>query len=37
MTSFGESAPAEPLYEEFGFTVDNLVARVTVPGGRAVE
>ncbi|MFJ5495148.1 transketolase-like TK C-terminal-containing protein, partial [Pectobacterium sp. CHL-2024] len=25
MTSFGESAPAELLFEEFGFTVDNVV------------
>ncbi|KML69031.1 transketolase [Pectobacterium peruviense] len=27
MTSFGESAPAELLFEEFGFTVDNVVAK----------
>ncbi|MEG9538796.1 transketolase-like TK C-terminal-containing protein, partial [Pantoea piersonii] len=27
MTSFGESAPAEQLFEEFGFTVDNVVAQ----------
>ncbi|QUY48204.1 transketolase [Serratia plymuthica] len=27
MTSFGESAPAEQLFKEFGFTVDNVVAR----------
>ena len=26
MTTFGESAPAELLFEEFGFTVDNVVA-----------
>lgn len=27
MTRFGESAPAEDLYKEFGFTVDNVVSR----------
>ena len=27
MTSFGESAPAEQLFKEFGFTVDNVVAK----------
>lgn len=27
MTSFGESAPAELLFEEFGFTTDNVVAK----------
>ncbi|WP_410528884.1 transketolase [Serratia sp. AXJ-M] len=27
MTTFGESAPAEQLFKEFGFTVDNLVAK----------
>ncbi len=27
MTSFGESAPAEELFKEFGFTVDNVVAK----------
>lgn len=27
MTTFGESAPAEALFEEFGFTVDNVVAQ----------
>ncbi|RLM28218.1 transketolase [Brenneria alni] len=27
MHSFGESAPAELLFEEFGFTVDNVVAK----------
>ena len=26
MHSFGESAPAEQLFETFGFTVDNVVA-----------
>ncbi|MBK5144434.1 transketolase, partial [Budviciaceae bacterium BWR-B9] len=26
MRSFGESAPAEQLFVEFGFTVDNVVA-----------
>jgi transketolase len=26
MTTFGESAPAGELFEEFGFTVDNVVA-----------
>jgi transketolase len=28
MTSFGESAPAGELFQEFGFTVDNVVAAV---------
>ena len=28
MTRFGESAPAEDLYKEFGFTVENVVAKV---------
>jgi transketolase len=28
MTTFGESAPAEQLFAEFGFTVDNVVAKV---------
>lgn len=28
MTSFGESAPAEQLFEHYGFTVDNVVATV---------
>ena len=28
MDSFGESAPAGALFEEFGFTVDNVVAAV---------
>ncbi|MCP6646356.1 hypothetical protein NL493_29860, partial [Klebsiella pneumoniae] len=27
MTTFGVSAPAEQLFEEFGFTVDNVVAK----------
>ncbi|WP_392561874.1 transketolase [Orbus sturtevantii] len=27
MTSFGESAPAELLFKEFGFTVDNVIAQ----------
>nr|WP_190316449.1 hypothetical protein [Pantoea sp. M_5] len=27
MTSFGESAPADQLFELFGFTVDNVVAK----------
>ncbi|MBE0508769.1 MAG: hypothetical protein IBX50_18955, partial [Marinospirillum sp.] len=26
MESFGESAPAEQLFEEFGFTVENVIA-----------
>lgn len=26
MTTFGESAPADQLFEEFGFTVDNILA-----------
>jgi transketolase len=29
MTTFGESAPAELLFKEFGFTVDNVVAKAT--------
>ncbi|SEI45350.1 transketolase [Allopseudospirillum japonicum] len=29
MQSFGESAPAELLFEHFGFTVDNVVAQVS--------
>lgn len=28
MTSFGESAPAEQLFKEFGFTVDNVIKTV---------
>lgn len=27
MTTFGESAPAELLFKEFGFTVENVVAK----------
>jgi transketolase len=27
MTGFGESAPAEDLFKEFGFTVENVVKR----------
>jgi transketolase len=27
MVRFGESAPAEDLYKEFGFTVDNVVEK----------
>ncbi|MRG06068.1 hypothetical protein, partial [Klebsiella oxytoca] len=27
MTTFGESAPADLLFEEFVFTVDNVVAK----------
>jgi transketolase len=27
MTRFGESAPAADLFKEFGFTVENVVAR----------
>lgn len=27
MTSFGESAPAEQLFEKFGFTVENVIAK----------
>ena len=30
MHTFGESAPAEELYKEFGFTVDNVVAKAKV-------
>jgi transketolase len=26
MTTYGESAPANQLFEEFGFTVDNILA-----------
>jgi transketolase len=26
MSTFGESAPADQLYKEFGFTVENIVA-----------
>jgi len=28
MTSFGESAPADQLFEHFGFTQDNVVTKV---------
>jgi transketolase len=28
MNRFGESAPAEELFKLFGFTTDNLVAKV---------
>ena len=28
MNSFGESAPADQLFKLFGFTVDNVVAKV---------
>ncbi|PLR36216.1 transketolase, partial [Chimaeribacter arupi] len=27
MTTFGESAPAEKLFELFGFTVENVVSK----------
>ncbi|WP_418946895.1 transketolase-like TK C-terminal-containing protein [Serratia rubidaea] len=27
MTTFGESAPADQLFKEFGFTVENVVAQ----------
>jgi transketolase len=27
MTTFGESAPADGLFKEFGFTVENLTAK----------
>lgn len=30
MTRFGESAPAEELFKEFGFTVDNIVGKAQV-------
>jgi transketolase len=26
MTTFGESAPADKLFNEFGFTVENIVS-----------
>ncbi|MBI6549595.1 transketolase [Xenorhabdus lircayensis] len=29
MTTFGESAPADALFKEFGFTVENVVAKAT--------
>jgi len=28
MTSFGESAPGDVLMQEYGFTVDNVIAAV---------
>jgi len=34
MTTFGESAPAEDLYKEFGFTVDNVLARAKALIGK---
>jgi transketolase len=34
MTRYGESAPAEDLYKEFGFTVDNVVNRAKALLGR---
>ena len=34
MTRFGESAPAEDLFKEFGFTVDNVVSRAKALLGR---
>lgn len=34
MTTFGESAPAEDLYKEFGFTVENVVARAKALIGK---
>ena len=34
MTRFGESAPASDLFREFGFTVDNVVARAKYLLGR---
>ncbi len=27
VTRFGESAPADDLYKEFGFTVENVLSR----------
>lgn len=30
MTDFGKSAPAEKLFQDFGFTVDNIVSKVRV-------
>ncbi|MDE9567321.1 transketolase, partial [Xenorhabdus bovienii] len=29
MNTFGESAPADALFKEFGFTVENVVAKAT--------
>lgn len=34
MTTFGESAPAADLYKEFGFTVENVVARAKALLGK---
>lgn len=34
MTTFGESAPADDLYREFGFTTDNVVSRAKALIGR---
>lgn len=34
MTRFGESAPAEDLYNEFGFTVDNVVKKAKALLGK---
>lgn len=34
MTTFGESAPAEELYKEFGFTVDNVVKKAKALIGK---
>lgn len=34
MTTFGESAPAEELYKEFGFTVDNVIKKAKALIGK---
>lgn len=34
MTTFGESAPAEDLYKEFGFTIDNVMAKAKALIGK---
>lgn len=34
MTTFGESAPAEALYKEFGFTVDNVIKKAKALIGK---
>jgi transketolase len=34
MTRFGESAPAEALYKEFGFTVENIVSKAKALLGK---
>jgi transketolase len=34
MTRFGESAPAADLFKEFGFTVENVVAKAKALLGR---